>query len=62
MFGYACNETDVLMPAPIYFSHKILELMAIDRKKGIAKNLEPDSKVKLLCNMRMENQLKLNLL
>ena len=44
MFGYACNETDVLMPAPIYFSHKILELMAIDRKKGIAKNLEPDSK------------------
>ena len=44
MFGYACNETDVLMPAPIYFSHKILELIALDRKKGIAKNLEPDSK------------------
>ena len=33
MFGYACNETDVLMPAPIYYSHKILELMAIDRKR-----------------------------
>ena len=44
MFGYACNETDVLMPAPIYYSHKILELMAKDRKKGIAKDLEPDSK------------------
>ncbi len=44
MFGYACNETDVLMPAPIYYSHKILELMALDRKKGIAKDLEPDSK------------------
>jgi len=44
MFGYACNETDVLMPAPIYYSHKILELMAIDRKKGIANKLEPDSK------------------
>ena len=44
MFGYACNETEVLMPAPIYYSHKILELMASDRKKGIAKNLEPDSK------------------
>ena len=44
MFGYACNETEVLMPAPIYYSHKILELMASDRKKGIANKLEPDSK------------------
>ena len=44
MFGYASNETEVLMPAPIYYSHKILELMALDRKKGIAKDLEPDSK------------------
>jgi len=44
MFGYACDETEVLMPAPIYYSHKILELMAIDRKKGIADKLEPDSK------------------
>ena len=44
MFGYACNETDVLMPAPIYYSHKILELMAADRKNGKADKLEPDSK------------------
>ncbi len=44
MFGYACDETEVLMTAPIYYSHKILELMAIDRKKGIADKLEPDSK------------------
>ena len=44
MFGYACNETEVLMPAPIYYSHKILELMAADRKKGTADKLEPDSK------------------
>ena len=44
MFGHACDETEVLMPAPIYYSHKILELMAIDRKKGIADKLEPDSK------------------
>jgi len=44
MFGYACNETDVLMPAPIYYSHKILKLMAEDRKSGKLKNIEPDSK------------------
>ena len=44
MFGYACNETEVLMPAPIYYSHKILELMAFDRKNGKANKLEPDSK------------------
>ena len=44
MFGYACDETDVLMPAPIHYSHKILRLMAEDRKSGKLKNIEPDSK------------------
>ena len=44
MFGYACDETDVLMPAPIHYSHKILKLMAEDRKSGKLKNIEPDSK------------------
>ena len=44
MFGYACTETVDLMPAPIDFSHKILRLMANDRKKGILKGIEPDSK------------------
>ena len=44
MFGYACNETEVLMPAPIHYSHKILRLMAADRKKGTLKGIEPDSK------------------
>ena len=44
MFGYACNETEDLMPAPIHFSHKILRLMAEDRKKGLLKGIEPDSK------------------
>ena len=44
MFGYACNETDVLMPAPIHYSHKILKLMAEDRKSGKLQNIEPDSK------------------
>ena len=44
MFGFACKETEDLMPAPIHFSHKILRLMAQDRKKGILKGIEPDSK------------------
>ena len=37
MFGYACKETEDLMPAPIYFSHKILRLMSEDRKSGVLK-------------------------
>ena len=53
MFGYACDETKVLMPAPIYYSHKILELMASDRKKGLADKLEPDSKSQI--TMKYEN-------
>ena len=44
MFGYACDETDELMPAPIHYSHKILRLMASDRKSGKLKGIEPDSK------------------
>ena len=44
MFGYACDETEDLMPAPIHFSHKILRLMAEDRKNGLLEGIEPDSK------------------
>ena len=44
MFGYACNETEELMPAPIQYSHKILRLMAEDRKSGKLNDIEPDSK------------------
>ncbi len=44
MFGYACTETEVLMPAPIHYSHKILRLIAADRKSGVLKGIEPDSK------------------
>ncbi len=44
MFGYACDETDVLMPAPIHYSHRILKRLADDRHSGAASFLEPDSK------------------
>jgi S-adenosylmethionine synthetase len=54
MFGYACNETEDLMPAPIHYSHKILRLMAEDRKKGLIKGIEPDSKSQI--TMCYENE------
>ena len=44
MFGYACNETTELMPAPIMYSHKILEELAKARKSGELSLLGPDSK------------------
>ena len=44
MFGFACDETPDLMPATLYYSHKILERMAADRHSGAAPFLEPDAK------------------
>jgi S-adenosylmethionine synthetase len=44
MFGYATNETDVLMPAPIYFSHRLVERQAELRKNGTLPWLRPDAK------------------
>ncbi len=44
MFGYACNETDVLMPAPIHYSHNILRSLAEVRHSGAEPGLGPDSK------------------
>ena len=44
MFGYACRETEALMPAPIYYSHEILKSMAEARHAGTVKGFGPDSK------------------
>ena len=53
MFGYACNETPELMPAPISFSHKILKNLADARKSGESKVLGPDAKSQV--TVRYEN-------
>ncbi len=53
MFGYACRETDELMPAPIVFSHRILQLMAQARRAGKEPMLGPDSKSQV--TLRYEN-------
>ena len=47
MFGYACNETPELMPAPILFAHRVLRLMSEARRSGRAPELGPDSKSQL---------------
>ena len=53
MFGYASNETEVLMPAPITFAHRLVERQAEARKKGILPWLRPDAKSQVTC--RYEN-------
>jgi S-adenosylmethionine synthetase len=53
MFGFACDETPDLMPATLYYSHKILERMAADRHSGAAPFLEPDAKSQV--TLRFEN-------
>ncbi len=53
MFGYACRETEVLMPAPIYYSHRILQDLARVRHDGTEKGLGPDAKSQV--TLRYEN-------
>ena len=53
MFGYATNETDVLMPAPIYYSHRLVEKQAELRKNGALDWLRPDAKSQV--TLRYEN-------
>jgi len=53
MFGYACTETPELMPAPLYYSHKILKLLADARHSGKEPTLQPDAKSQV--TLRYEN-------
>ena len=53
MFGYACTETADLMPAPLYYAHRILQLLATARKSGETTLLGPDAKSQV--TVRYEN-------
>src|SRR6267154_1536046 len=53
MFGYACNETPDLMPAPLYYAHNILKLLSDARRSGVEKGLGPDAKSQV--TVRYEN-------
>ena len=53
MFGYATNETEVLMPAPIYFAHRLVERQALLRKNGALAWLRPDAKSQI--TLRYDN-------
>ncbi len=50
MFGYASRETDVFMPAPIAYSHRLMERQADLRKRGVLPWLRPDAKCQLTLN------------
>jgi S-adenosylmethionine synthetase len=51
MFGYACDETPELMPAPIYYAHRLVERQAQLRKDGRLPFLRPDAKSQVTCAM-----------
>src|SRR5277367_5695332 len=53
MFGYACRETPELMPAPLYYAHKILHVLSEARRSGAEKRLGPDAKSQV--TVRYEN-------
>lgn len=60
MFGYACNETDVLMPAPITYSHRLVRRQAEVRKNGTLPWLRPDAKSQVTFNYENNKPTSIN--
>ena len=58
MFGYACNQTDTYMPAPLYYSHRITEALTSVRKQNIIPWLEPDAKSQVTVEYNDDNSIK----
>jgi len=52
MFGYACNETDALMPMSIYYSHRMTEALSAKRRDGTLPYLRPDGKTQVTVEYR----------
>jgi len=60
MFGYACNETNVLMPAPITWSHRLVQRQAEVRKNGSLPWLRPDAKSQVTFNYEDNKPVSIN--
>ena len=58
MFGYACNQTENYMPAPLYYSHRITEALTSVRKQALVPWLEPDSKSQVTVEYNNDNTIK----
>ena len=60
MFGYACTETDVLMPTPIVFAHRITRRLTQCRKEGILGFLRPDGKSQVSIEYRGDKPIRID--
>jgi S-adenosylmethionine synthetase len=60
MFGYACTETDVLMPLPIHLAHRIVEKLAEQRQNGTLKWLRPDGKSQVTVEYKNEKPVRVH--